>query len=69
MRTFRDFKTGEELAAIYVPSALNPTSGFLEVVPTSQLIFADIPTDQAMTMIISGGAIVPEKMSIARPAA
>jgi uncharacterized membrane protein len=67
MRTFIDARSGDELAAIYVPSALNPTSGFLEIQPVSQLRFADIPTDQAMTMIISGGAIVPEKMSIADP--
>jgi len=68
MRSFSDARTGAELAAIYVPSALNPTSGFLEIVPVAGLVFLDIPTDQAMTMIISGGAIVPERMSIAPPA-
>jgi len=64
MRTFLDARTGEELAAVYVPTALNPTSGFLEIVPTADLIASDIPTDQAMTMIISGGAVAPEKLSI-----
>jgi len=64
MRTFTDARSGEEMAAVYVPSALNPTSGFLELLPVSKLFFADIPTDQAMTMIISGGAIVPERMSL-----
>jgi uncharacterized membrane protein len=67
MRSFSDAKTGAELAAIYVPSALNPTSGFLQIVPVSELEFLDMSTDQAMTMIISGGAIVPERMSIAAP--
>lgn len=67
MRTFSDARSGEEMAAIYVPSALNPTSGFLELLPVSKLFFADIPTDQAMTMIISGGAIVPERMSLTPP--
>ncbi len=66
MRSFPDARTGEELAAVYVPSALNPTSGFLEILPAAKLVFSDIPTDQAMTMIISGGAIVPEKMSLVR---
>jgi uncharacterized membrane protein len=55
------------VAAVYVPSALNPTSGFLELLPVSKLALSDIATEQAMTMIISGGAIVPDKMSIARP--
>ena len=66
MRSFADARTGEELAAVYVPSALNPTSGFLEILPVSKLVFLDIPTDQAMTMVISGGAVVPEKMAVAR---
>lgn len=66
MRSFNDARTGEELAAVYVPSALNPTSGFLEILPMSKLVLLDIPTDQAMTMIISGGAIVPDRMSVAR---
>src|SRR6202008_1304192 len=30
------------------------------------LVFLDISTDQAMTMVISGGAGVPEKMTLAR---
>ena len=42
--------------------------GFLELLPVSKLISSDIPTEQAMTMIISGGAIVPDTMSISRPA-
>ncbi len=66
MRTFPDAKTGEELAAVYVPTALNPTSGFLEIVPLAKLAVCDIPTDQAMTMIISGGAITPDRLSLAQ---
>jgi uncharacterized membrane protein len=66
MRSFADARTGEELAAVYVPSALNPTSGFLEILPAAKLVFLDISTDQAMTMVISGGTVVPEKMTLAR---
>jgi len=67
MRTFPDAKTGEELAAVYVPTAINPTSGFLQIVPSAKLIASDIPADQAMTMIISGGAVAPSKLTIAQP--
>jgi uncharacterized membrane protein len=35
--------------------------------PVSKLVLSDIPTEQAMTMIISGGAIVPDRMSVVRP--
>jgi uncharacterized membrane protein len=65
MRTFPDSRTGEELATVYVPTAINPTAGFLQIIPVSKLVPTDIPTDQAMTMIISGGAVSPEHISIA----
>ena len=64
MRTFPDAQTGEELAAVYVPTALNPTSGFLEILPVAKLTPSDIPTDQAMTMIISSGAVMPDRFSL-----
>ena len=67
MRSFTDARTGAELAALYVPSALNPTSGFLQIVPVRDLVFLEMSTDQAMTMIISSGAIVPDRMSIVPP--
>jgi uncharacterized membrane protein len=63
-RLFRDARTGEELAAVYVPTAMNPTAGFLEVVPFATLIPTDIPTDQAMAMIVSCGAVMPDQMTI-----
>jgi uncharacterized membrane protein len=64
MRTFPDSQTGEELAAVYVPTALNPTAGFLEILPVAKLTATDIPTDQAMTMIISSGAVMPERFTL-----
>ncbi|MGH6870857.1 MAG: DUF502 domain-containing protein [Rhizomicrobium sp.] len=67
MRTFPDSRTGEELATVYVPTAINPTAGFLQIVPVSRLVPTDIPTDQAMAMILSGGAVSPERLSVAPP--
>jgi uncharacterized membrane protein len=68
MRTFPDAKTGEELAAVYVPTAPNPTSGYLQIVPLARLIQTDIQGDQAMTMILSGGAVTPNHISLLRKA-
>jgi uncharacterized membrane protein len=65
MRTFPDSRTGEELAAVYVPTAPNPTSGYLQVVPVSRLTPTDLKGDEAMTMILSGGAVTPDHVSIA----
>ena len=67
MRTFPDAKTGQELAAVYVPTAPNPTSGYLQVVPLASLTPTELKGDEAMTMILSGGAVTPDHVSIAKP--
>ena len=64
MRTFPDSSTGEPLASVYVPTALNPTCGYLQIVPVSKLIATDVSPDQAMTMVISGGAVMPDRLSL-----
>ncbi len=61
-RTFTDAVTGREVAAVYVPTTPNPTSGYLEVVPVDKLTSTDWELDEAMTFIISGGAIAPDHM-------
>jgi uncharacterized membrane protein len=65
MRTFSDAVTGQELAAVYVPTAPNPTSGYLQVVPLATLTPTTLQGDEAMTMILSGGAVTPDHVSIA----
>jgi uncharacterized membrane protein len=63
MRVFKDMKTGEDLAAVLVPSAPNPTTGFLQIVPAKDLTPTDLTMDQAMTVIVSGGATAPDHIS------
>lgn len=65
-RILQDEHTGEELAAVYVPTTPNPTSGYLEIVPVNQLIPTDWTADQAMSFIISGGAVAPDKIPFSR---
>lgn len=60
-RTFTDAKTGEVLAAVYVPTTPNPTSGFLEVVPVGELTPTDWTIDQAMGFVMSGGTNAPSE--------
>ena len=67
-RILRDELTGAELAAVYVPTTPNPTSGYLEIVPVEQLTPTDWSVDQAMTFIISGGAVSPERIPLQRGA-
>lgn len=54
-----DDQTGRKLAAVYVPTTPNPTSGYLEIVPLERVVSTDWSVDEAMTFIISGGTIAP----------
>jgi uncharacterized membrane protein len=64
MRTFTDSNTGTEMAAVYVPTAVNPTTGYLQLVPVSKITPTDMTSEQAMAFIISAGAVMPERMSV-----
>lgn len=52
--------TGQELAAVYVPTTPNPTSGYVEIVPVERLVWLDWTPDQAIQFIVSGGVIAPD---------
>jgi len=62
-RTFLDADTGQELAAVYVPTTPNPTSGYLEIVPVKNLVSTDWTLDDAMGFIISGGVVGPHQIN------
>ncbi|OOZ34068.1 DUF502 domain-containing protein [Solemya velesiana gill symbiont] len=65
-RTLRDKHSGQELAAVYVPTTPNPTSGYLELVPVERLVSTDWSIDEAMNFIISGGAVSPDEVPYSR---
>ncbi len=49
----------DDMVNIYVPTTPNPTSGFLLMVPRRDLIFLDMPVEDAAKFIISIGVIAP----------
>ena len=65
-RTMTDQDTGQELAAVYVPTTPNPTSGYLEIVPMERLVMTDWELDEAMSFIMSGGAVAPDHISYSK---
>jgi uncharacterized membrane protein len=65
-RTLTDAKTGQELAAVYVPTTPNPTSGYLEIVPVALLTPIDWSVDEAVAFVISGGAVSRENIRFSR---
>lgn len=67
-RVFTEAGSNRELAAVYVPTTPNPTSGYLEVVPVDRITPTDWSVDQAMSFIISGGAVAPDTIPFTPPA-
>ncbi len=65
-RILKDKHTGQELAAVYVPTTPNPTSGYLEIVPLDRLISTNWTIDEAMSFIISGGAVAPSQINFSQ---
>lgn len=51
----------DEYHTVFVPHTPNPTSGFFILVPTRECISTDLSRQEAMTMIISGGIIQPQR--------
>ncbi|MFO7900586.1 MAG: DUF502 domain-containing protein [Planctomycetota bacterium] len=68
-RTLTDTDTGRKLAAVYVPTTPNPTSGYLEIVPVERITSTTWTFDEAMSFIVSGGAVAPPEMNYDKSAA
>jgi uncharacterized membrane protein len=67
-RTLTDSATGRELAAVLLPNAINPTSAFLQVLPIERVTETDLTMEQAMSMLMTGGAVSPDSIRFTRPA-
>ena len=52
---------GKELLAVFVPTTPNPTSGYLVYLPPEEVQVLDISVEEAMKLIVSGGAYLPGK--------
>ncbi|MGB6686698.1 MAG: DUF502 domain-containing protein [Terracidiphilus sp.] len=66
-RTLTDSTTGEQLAAVLLPNAINPTSAFLQVVPLRLVTETDMSMEQAMSMLLTGGAVGPDTLRFNNP--
>lgn len=66
-RTMVDSTTGELLAIVLLPNAINPTSGLLQIMPMQRVTETDLNMEQAMSMLMTGGAVAPESIRFSRP--
>ena len=53
----RDDKN-DHLVTIFLPTAPNPTSGYMLMVPRGDVRTVDIPIEEAIKLIVSGGSIM-----------
>lgn len=59
-RTMTDQSSGALLAAVLLPNAINPTSAFLQILPIERVTETDLNMEQAMSMLMTGGAVGPD---------
>lgn len=55
-------KSGKKLLTIYVPTAPNPTSGWLQIVTEDMVTRTDMSVNEAMKMVISSGMVSPAEI-------
>ena len=61
-KIIRDEAGGRDLAAVYVPTSPNPTSGYIEIVPLSEVVQTDWSIEEAMSFVVTGGANGPDSV-------
>jgi uncharacterized membrane protein len=58
-------QVGKELVTVFVPTTPNPTSGFLLLVPREDVIWLDMPVEEALRLVISLGVVAPDVEKLA----
>lgn len=53
-------RLGKPMISIFMPTTPNPTSGFLILMPREECVFLDMTVAEAMRLIVSCGAVLPD---------
>ncbi len=53
-----------EMVTLYVPTTPNPTSGYMLMVPTADVVKLDMSVDEALKYIISMGVVAPPPQAV-----
>lgn len=64
----RDQNTGEDILCVYVPTTPVPTSGYMLLVPESDVVPLDWGLQDTLQAIVSGGITTPEQVVYYQPA-
>jgi uncharacterized membrane protein len=66
-KVMSDPQSGRPLAAVYVPTSPNPTSGYIEIVPMEDVVQTDWSMEEAMAFVMTGGTNAPEHVHFSNP--
>ena len=61
--TMKDRASGETLLKVFIPTAPNPTAGFMVVVREGQVRDVSWTVSEAMNIVLSGGIVGPDELS------
>lgn len=53
---------GTPLIHVFVPTTPNPTGGYMILVPSNEVKILNVSVAEAMKMIVSGGAVIPQEI-------
>jgi uncharacterized membrane protein len=56
-----------ELLAVYIPTTPTPFTGLVILFPKKEVIFLDMPVEEGIKFIVSGGIVSPERFSFSGP--
>jgi uncharacterized membrane protein len=62
--TVREGNHAEKWLNVFVPTTPNPTSGFLLLLPPSEVVPTDLPVEDGIKMVVSGGIVGPANGTI-----
>lgn len=52
----------KDLVAVFIPSTPTPFTGFVILFPKEEVIDLDLPIEQALKFVVSGGIVSPEEL-------
>ena len=55
-------KNGEKFYNVFIPTAPNPTSGFMEIVRAKDIVRTKLSVEEGLKMVVSGGRITPPSL-------
>ncbi|MEI7959166.1 MAG: DUF502 domain-containing protein, partial [Verrucomicrobiota bacterium] len=61
---YYDSKLGEEMTSVVIPTAPNPMTGLVVVVPAHQLTESSLTLEEAMKLVVSAGLVAPKRRTV-----